>query len=152
MFSFYKHHTRIVMKIKKAFILVAALLIVGGVYMGEMRKKGDVVILNKKSYFNNYVIENNLVKIRCVVTIDNKSKKEKTVKVVADLKDEVNIGLLKQGELTGYFTKTESDSITIPPFSSLNYIDVEFTGEYGGVSKMKSRNLPKLHIIEVLKM
>ena len=114
------------------FILIVAVIIVfilgSGYLKQENRPKKDIVILE---------------------SIENRSDVDKTIRIVGDFKNEINTGLLKERKLQGVFTDENSNEITIASNSTQKNRSVVFYGEYGGVKKMKNRNLPDIEIIEL---
>lgn len=137
------------MKKQYIFILIIMSVFIVLCFHKKEEKDTNIIILDEKSYFNDYIVENDTVKINCVITLENKSDIEKTVKIIADFEEEVDLGLLKKANLTAYFLLEKSEELILPPHSTRKYLDVVFTGEYGGKTKMKNRNLPKLEVVEI---
>ena len=138
---------------KKMFILIVAVIIVfilgSGYLKHENRPKKDIVILEKESYLSDFIVEGDVVQISCVISIENRNDVDKTIRIVGDFKNEINTGLLKERKLQGVFTDENSNEITIASNSTQKNRSVVFYGEYGGVKKMKNRNLPDIEIIEL---
>lgn len=131
-------------------VVVIIIFILGGGYLKQRnRSKGDIVILEKESYLSDFIVEGDVVQISCVISIENRSDVDRTIKVMGDFKNEIETGLLKERKLQGVFTDENLNEITIASNSTLKNRRVVFYGEYGGVKKMKNRNLPDIEIIEL---
>ena len=73
---------------KKMFILIVAVIIVfilgSGYLKQENRPKKDIVILEKESYLSDFIVEGDVVQISCVISIENRSDVDKTIRIVGD--------------------------------------------------------------------
>ncbi len=65
-----------------------------------------------------------MVQISCVISIENRSDVDKTIRIVGDFKNEINTGLLKERKLQrGVFTDENSNEITIASNSTQKKIE-----------------------------
>lgn len=60
------------------------------------RLKEDIVILEKESYLSDFIVEGDMVQISCVISFENRSNVDRTIKVKGDFKNEIDTALLKE--------------------------------------------------------
>lgn len=93
------------------------------------------------SYFVDFYTEDDYVYIECVLNIYNPNNTEAEVKISAIDNEDVEIGLLKNPELTAINKETEADVFRLK--SGENTITVLFRGEYDGIYQITARELPR---------
>lgn len=134
-------------KMKKLFLLF--LVIISVVLILIFNNANELKVVKDSSYFSDFYVEGNKVYIKCEITIKNSSYDDKVVKLNAILKDDVELGLLKEENLAGFNTGLICDEFTIEKKSEKNY-SVIFVGDFAGTYKKHDRKLPEI-VISVVK-
>lgn len=111
-------------------------------------KANDTIFLEEsKSYFSDFQVEGNQVKIKCYITLTNNFDVEKTVHLSAKLPEDVTIGLLKQEKVAALNEDGSQTAFLLPANSSKSF-DVVFVGEFAGTNRKHDKLLPEI-IIEI---
>lgn len=113
------------------------------------KKSSNVVIIEEKSFLSDFEIINNEVHIYCIVSLENKSKNSEEVELIGDFKKEVDWGLVKENSLKAHFMKDDTYTVIVDANSTMEYVEVEFIGEFAGNAKMSSRSLPVIEVSNV---
>lgn len=100
-----------------------------------------VILLREDSYFNDFEVEGDQVRIDCKLTLQNSSNQDCRFVIRASSPKDVGT-LLKEKELYVYDSNGEERVFVLPAKSKEQYVDVLFTGIYGGILQKQDRNLP----------
>lgn len=140
---------------KRIFIIIAVLMLIcvnlSGCRNEDPRtmqtQEDEVILIEDKSYLSDFEVTGDKVHIYCVVSLENTGDSSENIKLIGDFENEVGTGLLRSGVLEAHFMDEDSDTITLDGNSSINYVKVEFVGEYAGTSTMSSKELPSIEIV-----
>lgn len=129
-------------------VLVVAMVVV--VFFLINNKEGSLQIVKDTSYFSDFSVEGEKVYIKCELEFKNSSSEDTTFQLKAIMKDDVELGLLKEENLTGYSQDLTSDKFTIEKKTTRTF-SVVFVGDFAGTNKKHDRNLPEIVITTVEK-
>ncbi len=104
-------------------------------------EKTPILDNSDKSYFVDFYTDDDYVYIECVLNIYNPNNTEAEVKISAIDNEDVEIGLLKNENLTAIDKESEKDVFSLK--SGENTITVLFRGEYAGIYQISSREIPR---------
>lgn len=138
---------------KVVFLIITIVLIcylLFRAFGGNNKEKCDVMIVEDKSFLSGFEVKDNEVHIYCEISLKNNSNETKKVKLMGDFQQELENGLLKESNLEAYFIEKASNSVEVEGKSNINYMKVEFVGEYAGYSRMSNRMLPDIDVIEIM--
>lgn len=110
------------------------------------KTENAILIIKDQSFFSDFHTKSDKVYIDCELTVNNATEKQQIVQFVADMTDDVKIGLLKNAKVTAYAEDYYTSKFTL--VKGLQRIRVTFIGDYAGVKQKSSRNLPKIEIIQ----
>ena len=106
-----------------------------------------MTILKSESSFQDFVVENDVVKLSCDIMIENSTSSDKTVSILANFEEDKENGLLKEAKIVGVDPETNNDYFVIPAYQSKR-CRVVFIGTFGGNDQKQNRLLPELKVIE----
>lgn len=104
-------------------------------------EKTPILDNSDQSYFVDFYTDDDYVYIECVLNIYNPNNTESEVKISAIDNEDVEIGLLKDADLTAIEKDSGKDIFRLK--SGENKIAVLFKGEYAGIYQITSRELPR---------
>lgn len=104
-------------------------------------EKTPILDNSDQSYFVDFYTDDEYVYIECVLNIYNPNNTESEVKISAIDNEDVEIGLLKDADLTAIEKDSGKDIFRLK--SGENKITVLFKGEYAGIYQITSRELPR---------
>lgn len=104
-------------------------------------EKTPILDNSGNSYFVDFYTDDDYVYIECVLNIYNPNNTEAEVKISAIDNEDVEIGLLKNENLTAIDKESEKDVFRLK--SGENTITVLFRGEYAGIYQITSREIPR---------
>lgn len=125
-------------------IIIGVLLVISIVII-NVNSIEKIYVQKDNSYFYDFSVENNKVYIKCSITLKNTYKTDKTVRLFANMNDDVNSGLLKQAQIYALNEDGTKSIFTIKGNSKQTY-DVIFVGDYAGTNKKHDRLLPDIKI------
>lgn len=105
---------------------------------------GLIVLNRDKSYFKEFSVEDNNVKIKCNLTIENNSDEVIKFYIRAYSKEDVTTGLLKSPNLKIKDQENNEVEFGIKPHDELNDIEVVFEGEFDKNIQKADRDLPDI--------
>ena len=108
-------------------------------------EKTPILDNSDKSYFVDFYTDDDYVYIECVLNIYNPNNTEAEVKISAIDNEDVEIGLLKNENLTAIDKDSEKDIFRLK--SGENTITVLFRGDYAGIYQITSREIPRFIVI-----
>lgn len=108
-------------------------------------EKAPILDNSDKSYFVDFYTDDDYVYIECVLNIYNPNNTEAEVKISAIDNEDVEIGLLKNENLTAIDKESEKDVFRLK--SGENTITVLFRGDYAGIYQITSREIPRFIVI-----
>ena len=108
-------------------------------------EKTPILDNSDKSYFVDFYTDDDYVYIECVLNIYNPNNTEAEVKISAIDNEDVEIGLLKNENLTAIDKDSEKDIFRLK--SGENTVTVLFRGEYAGIYQITSREIPRFIVI-----
>lgn len=108
-------------------------------------EKTPILDNSDKSYFVDFYTDDDYVYIECVLNIYNPNNTEAEVKISAIDNEDVEIGLLKNENLTAIDKESEKDVFRLK--SGENTITVLFRGDYAGIYQITSREIPRFIVI-----
>jgi hypothetical protein len=109
-------------------------------------KKNTLEIINKESYYSNYIIDGDKVYIECELAFNNLRETETTIELYADFPDDVELGLLKNAKIMGYHDDLLTSTFSLP--EGKTRIFVVFIGDFAGTNQKHDRNLPNITIVQ----
>jgi len=136
---------------KKILIIsfgIVAVIIVVVIFLFINNNDGDLQIVKDTSYFSDFSVDGEKVYIKCEFTLKNSSSNDNMFQLNAIMKDDVELGLLKEENLEGYNQNLTSDKFTIGKNETKTY-SVIFVGDFAGTNKKHDRNLPKIVITTI---
>ena len=98
-----------------------------------------------KSYFVDFYTDEDYVYIECVLNIYNPNNTPSEVSVSAVDNEDVDIGLLKNPNLTAIDKDSGKETFSLK--SGENTVTVLFRGEYAGIYQITERAIPRFIII-----
>ena len=98
-----------------------------------------------KSYFVDFYTDEDYVYIECVLNIYNPNNTPSEVSVSAVDNEDVDIGLLKNPNLTAIDKDSGKETFSLK--SGENTVTVLFRGEYAGIYQITERSIPRFIII-----
>lgn len=104
-------------------------------------EKTPILDNSSNSYFVDFYTDDDYVYIECVLNIYNPNNTEAEVKISAVDNEDVEIGLLKDENLTAIDKESEKDIFRLK--SGENTITVLFRGEYAGIYQITAREIPR---------
>lgn len=128
-------------------IIVACAAVIGFSAFGDS-KKGNVEIVEDKSYLSDFVVQDGETKINCVLTFKNTSDKDISFSVKAHFTDDFESGLVSDEYVIGICEDTGDDVITIKAGETIEYKAIAFTSKNNGCENKNDRLLPELTIEE----
>lgn len=105
---------------------------------------GLIVLNRDKSYFKEFSVEDNKVKIKCNLTIENNSDEVIKFYIRAYSKEDVKTGLLKSPNLKIKDQENKEVEFCIKPHNELYDIEVVFEGKFDKNSQKADRDLPDI--------
>ncbi len=133
---------------KKIPIVFVSLLIVIIMFLVFNNKTGALQIVKDESYFSGFSVKDDKVYIKCEIVVRNPFSIDKTFKFNAILKDDVELGLLKDENLKGYNEDLINNEFKIEKKYTSTF-SVFFVGDFAGENKKHDRNLPEIIISPV---
>lgn len=125
------------------YIILFALFLVS---CADSSEEKDVRILLEESWFDDFSVEDDIVRIKCVLTIENKEDCAMTANIIGNFQEDVATGLLIEDTLHAVLQNDESDtSIQILP--GKQEYQVVFNGTFGGTELKANRLLPDIRIV-----
>ena len=104
-------------------------------------EKAPILDNSDKSYFVDFYTDDDYVYIGCVLNIYNPNNTEAEVKISAIDNEDVEIGLLKNENLTAIDKENQKDIFRLK--SGENTVTVLFKGDYAGIYQITSRSIPR---------
>ncbi len=104
-------------------------------------EKAPILDNSDKSYFVDFYTDDDYVYIECVLNIYNPNNTEAEVKISAIDNEDVEIGLLKNENLTAIDKENQKDFFRLK--SGENTVTVLFKGDYAGIYQITSRSIPR---------
>ena len=134
---------------RRAVLIILLVFAVGGsgIYL-LLRNWPCITIDEDKSFFSDYYVEENIVKIKCYVTIKNTFHHTVKYELVAESQIDYERGLLAAPELYVEDANGGEKQYTISQNSEDSFY-VIFTGEFGGTNEKQDRLLPDIKIIVI---
>lgn len=137
------------MKKSTIIIIIAAVLVVAAlsIIVISIVKNNDiqkVVLVKDESYYSDFSVENNTVRIYCKVVLINNSDSVQSFKIMASFESDKG-KLIKSSELFGTDNSTGKDTFTLNPGEKGNF-NVVFQDEFAGTNQKHDRNLPEIEI------
>ena len=129
------------------------LLVLAGILLSgcarEERNPQQVHLLPEESTFHDFSVQDNLVDIRCSISVANPTDEAVRVIIIGTFDEDQEAGLLKERCLVGVLQKQPDEVIlTIPPGGS-RWLDIHFYGTFAGLHMKQNRLLPELELIAV---
>lgn len=97
------------------------------------------------SFFSDYSVDGNEVKIKCHVTLKNLSDSTQTVNLSAKLPEDVAGGLLVSEDVYALNDDGSLTKYVVPPNSSI-VVEVVFTGNFAGTNIKNDKRLPRITV------
>ena len=108
----------------------------------------DLIIMEDKSFFSDFIIENETVTLYCNVCIQNNTGEPKAVELHGDFTEDFESGLLHAALLRAY--DPQSGDTTFLLSTGENHLRIAFSSLHAGETNSKqNRLLPKITITEV---
>ena len=126
--------------------IILLVLVIGGYFL--LHNRSSIVVDEDKSFFSDYYVEENIVKIKCYVTIKNTFHHTVKYELVAESPIDYERGLLAAPKLYVEGANGEKKQYTISQDSEDSFY-VIFTGEFGGLNEKQDRLLPDIKIIVI---
>ena len=104
-------------------------------------EKAPILDNSDKSYFVDFYTDDDYVYIECVLNIYNPNNTEAEGKISAIDNEDVEIGLLKNENLTAIDKENQKDIFRLK--SGENTVTVLFKGDYAGIYQITSRSIPR---------
>ena len=104
-------------------------------------EKTPILDNSDKSYFVDFYTDENYVYIECVLNIYNPNNTPTEVSVYAIDNEDVDIGLLKNPNLTAIDKDSGKETFSLK--SGENTITVLFRGDYAGIYQITERAIPR---------
>ena len=104
-------------------------------------EKTPILDNSDKSYFVDFYTDENYVYIECVLNIYNPNNTPTEVSVYAIDNEDVDIGLLKNPNLTAVDKDSGKETFSLK--SGENTITVLFRGDYAGIYQITERAIPR---------
>ena len=115
------------------------------VFNNTVDEQVGLIVLNRdKSYFKDFSVADNKVKIKCNLTIENNSDEVIKFYIRAYSKEDVKTGLLKSPNLKIIDQENKEVEFCIKPHNELSDIEVIFEGEFDENSQKADRDLPDI--------
>ena len=111
--------------------------------------KNIIKINYEASFFHEFYVQDNTVKIRCELSIYNSSEKDIKFYIKAKFLEDVN-KLLSQENLI-IKDENEKEKIFELKANQTKKFEVLFCGEYGGTYQKNDRNLPDVITFEIIR-
>lgn len=125
-------------KIKISVLMLCAMFLLIGC---TRTSDGNVSINRENSAFQDFYIEGNSVHMICRLEVQNTCSRDVSISITASSQEDVDGGLLADPELIGRNPQTVGAYFSIPA-DSVQEIDVDFCGIYGGSPRKADRLLP----------
>ena len=125
-------------KTKIPILVICALVLLIGC---ARNSDGNVAINRENSAFQDFYIEGNSVHMICQLEVQNTCDRDVSISITASSQEDVDGGLLANPELVGRNLQTNDAFFSIPA-SSVQKIDVDFCGTYGGNPQKADRWIP----------
>lgn len=135
-------------KIQNITFGIIAIIMFVVVFLFVNDKERYIQIAEDKSYFSDFFIQGEKVYIECELTLKNSSSNNITFQLNAIMKDDVELGLLKDENLKGYYQDLANDIFTIGKNETKTY-SIVFVGDFAGINKKHDRKLPEIVITVV---
>lgn len=129
------------------FGIVTAIIVIVIIFSIK-NNENDLLIIKDTSCFSDFSVEGEKVYIECELTIKNSSLEDKTFQLNAIMKDDVELGLLKEENLKGYSQDLTSDKFTVEKKTTKTF-SIVFVGDFAGTNKKHDRNLPEIVITTI---
>mgnify|MGYP006956010969 FL=1 len=104
-------------------------------------EKAPILDNSGNSYFVDFYTDDEYVYIECVLNIYNPNNTESEVKISAIDNEDVEIGLLKDADLTAVEKDSGKDVFRLK--SGENTVTVLFRGDYAGIYQITERAIPR---------
>lgn len=104
-------------------------------------EKTPILDNSDNSYFVDFYTDDEYVYIECVLNIYNPNNTESEVKISAIDNEDVEIGLLKDADLTAVEKDSGKDVFRLK--SGENTVTVLFRGDYAGIYQITERAIPR---------
>lgn len=104
-------------------------------------EKTPILDNSDQSYFVDFYTDDDYVYIECVLNIYNPNNTESEVKISAIDNEDVEIGLLKDADLTAIEKDSGKDIFRLK--SGENTVTVLFRGDYAGIYQITERAIPR---------
>lgn len=104
-------------------------------------EKTPILDNSGNSYFVDFYTDDEYVYIECVLNIYNPNNTESEVKISAIDNEDVEIGLLKDADLTAVEKDSGKDVFRLK--SGENTVTVLFRGDYAGIYQITERAIPR---------
>ena len=104
-------------------------------------EKTPILDNSGNSYFVDFYTDDEYVYIECVLNIYNPNNTESEVKISAIDNEDVEIGLLKNADLTAVEKDSGKDVFRLK--SGENTVTVLFRGDYAGIYQITERAIPR---------
>jgi hypothetical protein len=111
--------------------------------------ENDVVVCEDKSMLIDFHEEDGMVHIICLVTLNNKTNEDVTVKINGFSQEDVENGLLVNAHLSGINVENQSDTFLLKAKTYSEFL-VDFSGEFAGVAQKTDRLIPDVVEIEIV--
>lgn len=112
----------------------------------DMDNGKGVVLVEKDSFFSDFSIEDNEVKLYCHIVVNNQFGTKKFARFQGDFKNDVRGGLVVDQILTAYDPEDPNISqFVLQP--GINSIDIVFVGEHGCSNVKQNRLLPPIYVV-----
>lgn len=126
-----------------ALILISLITLI---CCGCSRKNNQYILINNSDYpsfFDDYKIDKGNVFFYCHIYVENKSKKDESVKIIGDFDKDQKSGLLKKQQLVAYnCDDLKNSDFYLKP--GINELNVVFIGEKGVYDRKADRDLPAI--------
>ena len=106
-----------------------------------------IKIIEKESYYSDFVIEGDKVYIECELTVDNSSGEEVSVEFYADFPHDEKLGLLQNATIKGF--QEDKNLSEFPLQKGKTRLRVVFIGDFAGTNQKHDRNLPDISVVPI---
>ncbi len=127
-----------------AIIALALALVVATSMMKKNSIGKGVYIIKEESFYSDYSIENDTVKLYYEFAIANNTDSVQSFRIKATFEKDVG-RLIKSSELFGINCSTDNDVFTLNPGEKTNY-RVMFKDSYAGINQKYDRALPYVEV------
>ena len=134
---------------KKGFLILYLLLAISFLAGCAQEEETAVTVIEDSAMYMDFYVEDGTVHIPCVISLQNTSDSEKTVKLNARSQEDADNGLLVDPQLTAVNLEDGGELFVIPAGKTVEF-SVDFTGTFGGTLRKVDRLVPDEIIVEIV--